>query len=165
MLPEVNRGVPHLNKGSAGIRPGKGFSKMTRAGGSIVVFFAAATWIGVAPTLAQDAKTHRTTLQETAVPSTGYRATAMKIVIDEGGEAPWHTHPGPELGYIVSGEATFYSGCYPRNGGPGRRLRDRSTMPSWRQGLCLTAPSGPNRHPRVCRYQERPRTSRPEPRK
>jgi quercetin dioxygenase-like cupin family protein len=32
----------------------------------------------------------------------------MKIVIDEGGEAPWHTHPGPELGYIVSGEATFY---------------------------------------------------------
>jgi quercetin dioxygenase-like cupin family protein len=108
MLPKINRGLQHSNKGNAGIRPRKGFFKMTRAGGSIVVFFAAATWIGVAPTLAQDAKTYRTTLQEAAVLSTGYRATAMKIVIDEGGEAPWHTHPGPELGYIVSGEATFY---------------------------------------------------------
>jgi quercetin dioxygenase-like cupin family protein len=81
---------------------------MFRAAGSGVLFFAVATPFLASPALCQDAKTHRTTLQETVVAVTGYRATAMKIVIDEGGEAPWHTHPGPELGYIVSGEATFY---------------------------------------------------------
>jgi quercetin dioxygenase-like cupin family protein len=81
---------------------------MTKAAGARLAFAAVATLFLVSPVLGQDAKTHRTTPQETNVSASGYRATAMKIVIDEGGEAPWHTHPGPALGHIVSGEATLY---------------------------------------------------------
>jgi quercetin dioxygenase-like cupin family protein len=81
---------------------------MTRTIGALAAVIAVAMSGVASPAIGQAEKTHRENLQETTVAITGYKATAMKIVIDEGGEAPWHTHPGPELGYVVTGEATLY---------------------------------------------------------
>jgi quercetin dioxygenase-like cupin family protein len=54
------------------------------------------------PVAAQPNAVHRTTLQQQDFPAPLHTVT-VRVEIDPGGEVAPHTHPGVEMGFIVSG--------------------------------------------------------------
>jgi quercetin dioxygenase-like cupin family protein len=60
---------------------------------------------GSTAAIAQTDPVHKTTLQTVAFPGAGYHSVLVRTNVDPGGLVARHTHPGLELGYIVSGDA------------------------------------------------------------
>jgi quercetin dioxygenase-like cupin family protein len=56
------------------------------------------------PLTAQTDALHRTPLQDLDFP-VGYHSVTVRIVLDKGGTALAHTHPGVEMGYVLDGKA------------------------------------------------------------
>jgi quercetin dioxygenase-like cupin family protein len=50
----------------------------------------------------------RTILQQTDGPAEGYVTILARGEIGDGGVVPWHTHPGIESGYLISGTGTMF---------------------------------------------------------
>lgn len=46
---------------------------------------------------------HKTTLQQQDFPGSTYRTVTVRTVIDPNGQVAAHTHPGAEMGYVLSG--------------------------------------------------------------
>jgi quercetin dioxygenase-like cupin family protein len=82
------------------------------------IFWAAVLMAAASAAGAQD-PIHKTTLQDQPFPAP-YHTTTVRIVLDAGGDAPPHTHPGIEMGYLIAGNATiFIHGQSPLTVGPG----------------------------------------------
>jgi quercetin dioxygenase-like cupin family protein len=54
----------------------------------------------------QASAVHRTTLQEQAFPGPVDHTVTVRVVVDPKGEVTPHTHPGVEMGYVLSGQAS-----------------------------------------------------------
>ncbi len=54
---------------------------------------------------AQNTAVHRTTLQDQPFPAPEYHTVTVRVVVDPGGTVALHTHPGAEMGYVLSGTA------------------------------------------------------------
>jgi quercetin dioxygenase-like cupin family protein len=59
-----------------------------------------------AAAIGQASAVHRTTLQEQPFPPPNLHTVTVRVIVDPGGEVLPHTHPGVEMGYVLSGEAT-----------------------------------------------------------
>jgi quercetin dioxygenase-like cupin family protein len=82
------------------------------------IFWSVALMAAASAAGAQDPN-HKTTLQDQPFPAL-YHTTTVRIVLDAGGDAPPHTHPGVEMGYIIAGRATIsIQGQSPLTVGPG----------------------------------------------
>ncbi len=57
--------------------------------------------------VAQPSKVHRTTLQDQPFPQPVYHTATVRVMVDKGGEVQRHTHPGLEMGYVISGQAVL----------------------------------------------------------
>lgn len=81
-------------------------------------FWAAVLMAAASAAGAQD-PVHKTTLQDQPFPAP-YHTTTVRIVLDGGGDAPPHTHPGVEMAYIIAGRGTIsIQGQAPLTVGPG----------------------------------------------
>ncbi len=49
----------------------------------------------------------RTFLQKTDVPGTSYEATVLRLELAPNFEIGRHTHPGPEISYLLEGDVTY----------------------------------------------------------
>jgi len=49
----------------------------------------------------------RTVLQKTEVPGTGFEAMVLRLELAADFEVGRHTHPGPEISYILEGEVAY----------------------------------------------------------
>lgn len=58
-----------------------------------------------ATALGQASAIHKTTLQDAPFPPPKFHSVTIRTVVDANGEVPRHTHPGVEMGYVLSGEA------------------------------------------------------------
>lgn len=56
---------------------------------------------------AQQSPVTRTELQKLAYPDQGHQAATYRVTVAPGGVIARHTHPGVEMGYLVSGEGTL----------------------------------------------------------
>ena len=54
---------------------------------------------------AQSTAVHRTTLQDLPFPAPEFHTVTVRVVVDPGGTVASHTHPGAEMGYVLSGTA------------------------------------------------------------
>ena len=54
---------------------------------------------------AQTTAVHRTTLQDLPFPAPEFHTVTVRVVVDAGGTVALHTHPGAEMGYVLSGTA------------------------------------------------------------
>ncbi len=59
-----------------------------------------------APTTAQTG-IRRTELQRVTVPGTAFVTVTMRTELDPGAQTGMHTHPGDEIGYVLSGQLTL----------------------------------------------------------
>src|ERR1700744_5435503 len=64
--------------------------------------------IVTAAAIAEPNPVQRTTVQQQAYPSPGYKTVQMKITVDAGAATQPHTHPGVEMGYIADGSASLF---------------------------------------------------------
>ena len=65
----------------------------------------AATLMIATAAMAQSTAVHRTTLQELPFPAPEFHTVTVRVVVDPGGTVALHTHPGAEMGYVLSGTA------------------------------------------------------------
>jgi quercetin dioxygenase-like cupin family protein len=72
---------------------------------AVLVAVAAGLCGGLA--LAQQAGVTRTELQKLPYPDPGHQAATYLVTVPMGGTIARHTHPGVEMGYLVSGEGTL----------------------------------------------------------
>jgi quercetin dioxygenase-like cupin family protein len=56
---------------------------------------------------APPAGTHRTDLQRQDLSIPGREAVQVRVDIDPGKSAPWHTHPGEEVIYVIEGTLQY----------------------------------------------------------
>lgn len=81
-------------------------------------FFAAAMLLCASAALAQPAGPTRTELQKLSYPDPEHQAATYRVTVPVGGMIARHTHPGVEMGYLVSGE-----GILSVQGQPDRTLK------------------------------------------
>jgi len=96
---------------------------MMRRSGSRNRLFAVVSWLVLLPcgltaeALADEPKPaavtqaapglKRTFLQKTDVPGTSYEATVLRLELAPNFEIGRHTHPGPEISYLLEGDVTY----------------------------------------------------------
>jgi len=71
------------------------------------VFFSIVSLLIATPAFAQAPEIKRTPVQTVQLSTPGQVAIQMIVEVAPGGTIPRHTHPGEEIGYMMSGELTL----------------------------------------------------------
>lgn len=65
----------------------------------------------------------RTVIQKTDLPGTEFELLVLRVEFDPNFEVKRHSHPGPEVSYVLEGEATYLlDGVAPETRGPGESI-------------------------------------------
>jgi quercetin dioxygenase-like cupin family protein len=74
---------------------------------NLYLCLAAVAALSVASAASAQDTFHKTTLQQQAFPGSTYSTVTVRTVIDPKGQVGRHTHPGAEMGYVLSGQGAI----------------------------------------------------------
>jgi len=71
----------------------------------LIAFALLGALIAPGAAIGQASTFHKTTLQDQPFPGPAFHTVTIKTLVDPKGEVARHTHPGLEIGYVISGQA------------------------------------------------------------